>query len=182
LDERCSSIGPFAPVQVYNMLVTQFTTRTATSTYTTPPGGPGAMALANAAGLDLLGARMGFDVATQTYTLGLQLDWCVECQTRPDQTPCPALPCPTRPSWAGKPFPPVCAYIPSRSNAVVDLYGNCLNSPTPNTPITLFARTVFYVDYEPVASAGRRRRRQSESSKGLASMDAEVCAPTWCTR
>jgi hypothetical protein len=69
LDERCSSHRS-VPVQVYNMLVTQFTTRTATSTYTTPPGGPGAIALASAAGLDLLGARMGFDVATQTYTWG----------------------------------------------------------------------------------------------------------------
>lgn len=62
------------------------------------------------------------------------------------------------------------------SNAAVDIFGNCLNNPSPATgPIQIFARIVFYVDYEPIALAGRRRRRQSESSKGLASMDAEVC-------
>lgn len=63
------------------MQVTQLTTRTAASTYTTPPDGEASITEANGNGLNANGSRMGFDVATQTYTLGLQLDWCVAMVT-----------------------------------------------------------------------------------------------------
>jgi hypothetical protein len=64
------------------------------------------------------------------------------------------------------------------SNAVIDpLTQNCLLSvPSNNAPQTVFSRIVFYVDYEPAAAQGRRRRQARSSERGYASMDAQVCA------
>lgn len=59
------------------MTVTDFKTRITTSTYSTPPQGPAAVDEANNMQANAKGAIMGFDVDTQTYTLGLTLSWYV---------------------------------------------------------------------------------------------------------
>jgi hypothetical protein len=57
------------------MTVTEFKTKLAGGAYNTPTNGPAAVAEANAMQANAQGTVMGFDVATQTYTLGLTLDW-----------------------------------------------------------------------------------------------------------
>jgi hypothetical protein len=70
-----SCIARTAPPQVFSMTVTDFKTKLAGGAYNTPTNGPAAVAEANAMQANAQGTVMGFDVATQTYTLGLTLDW-----------------------------------------------------------------------------------------------------------
>jgi hypothetical protein len=52
-------------------------------------------------------------------------------------------------------------YVQLDCNFVVDTAGNCLIKPGNGGPpsLEIFARLVFYVDYEPATGAGRRRRQ-----------------------